>query len=68
MAAEQLTLVWSSDIVRDGDGVVRLVARKPLSHMSRKRAAEQWQAAEGFVGFRQLGKSGWLAFIGLAHL
>ena len=40
MAAEQLTLIWSSDLVPDGDGAMRLVARKPLSHMSREQAAK----------------------------
>jgi hypothetical protein len=39
MAAEQLTLIWTSELVSDGAGAVRLVARKPLSHMSRERAA-----------------------------
>lgn len=53
MATEQLTLVWTSDIVTDGDGVVRIVARKPLSHMSRARAAKvigcsEWTVSDLF--------------------
>jgi hypothetical protein len=37
--AEQLTLIWTSDLVTRSDGRTELVARKPLSHMSRRRAA-----------------------------
>ena len=40
MAAEQLTMVWESEIIREGAGVVRVVARKPLSHMPVKQAAK----------------------------
>jgi hypothetical protein len=40
MVAEQLTLIWTSEIVKDGDGRVRLVAKTPLSHMTREQAAK----------------------------
>ena len=36
---QQLALIWESEIVPRGDGRVELVARKPLSEMSAKRAA-----------------------------
>lgn len=53
MAAEQLTLIWTSEIVTDGDSAVRLVARKPLSHMSREQAAKvlgvsEWTVSDMF--------------------
>ena len=57
MVAEQLTLIWTSELVSDGAGAVRLVAHKPLSHMSRKRAAvvlgvSEWTVSDLFrMGF-----------------
>lgn len=32
--AEQLTLIWTSEIIRDGNGRVRLVAKEPKRNMS----------------------------------
>jgi hypothetical protein len=51
--AEQLTLIWTSDLVTRGDGRTELVARKPLSHMSRRRAAavlgvSEWTVSDLF--------------------
>jgi hypothetical protein len=37
--AEQLTLIWESELVAKGDGKMELVAKRPLSVMSTKRAA-----------------------------
>jgi hypothetical protein len=37
--AEQLTLIWESELVARGDGRMEVVARRPLSHMSCKQAA-----------------------------
>lgn len=46
---EQLTLFWESDLVTRGDGRVELVARRPLSHMSRKQAARALGVSEWTV-------------------
>lgn len=40
MATEQLALIWDSEIVKDGSGVVRLVAKTPLQDLSVKQAAK----------------------------
>lgn len=40
MAAEQLALIWESELVRDGDGRVRLVAKVPVKDLSCKQAAK----------------------------
>jgi hypothetical protein len=37
---QQLTLIWESELIERGDGRVELVARKPLSEMSVRRAAK----------------------------
>ena len=47
--SEQLTLIWDSELVSKGDGRVELVARRPLSHMSRKRAAKVLGVSEWTV-------------------
>jgi len=39
MEAEQLTLIWSSELVREGENTVRLVARKPQKWISAREAA-----------------------------
>ena len=49
MAAEQLTLIWESELIREGAGVVRVVARRPLSHMSVKQAARILDCSEWTV-------------------
>ena len=72
MATEQLTLIWSSELVQEGGGAVRLVARQPLSHMGCAQAAKilgvsEWTVTdlfrEGFIngfkpGSRALRKDG----------
>lgn len=40
MAAEQLALIWDSEVIRDGAGVVRLVAKTPVKDVSCKQAAK----------------------------
>jgi transposase len=40
MAIEQLALIWESEIVRDGEGRVRLVAKQPVKDLSCKQAAK----------------------------
>ncbi len=40
MAAEQLALIWDSEVIRDADGVVRLVAKRPVKDLSCKQAAK----------------------------
>jgi hypothetical protein len=47
--AEQLTLVWESELVPRADGRMELVPRRPLSHMSRKRAAKVLGVSEWTV-------------------
>ena len=49
MAEQMMLLVWESEVVRAGDNRVSLVARKPLSHMSRRRAAEVLGVSEWTV-------------------
>jgi hypothetical protein len=46
---EQLVLVWDSEVVPRGEGRVELVARRPLSHMSRKQAAKVLGCSEWTV-------------------
>lgn len=46
---EQLALVWESELVPRGDGRMELVPRRPLSHMSRKRAARVLGVSEWTV-------------------
>jgi len=38
--AEQLLMIWESEIKRTGDNTVTCVARQPLSRMSPKQAAK----------------------------
>ena len=38
--AEQLLMIWESDITRTDDNTVTCVARKPLTRMSPKQAAK----------------------------
>ena len=38
--AEQLLMIWESEITRTGDNTVTCTARKPLSRMSPKQAAK----------------------------
>ncbi len=40
MVAEQLALIWDSELVRDSNGVVRLVAKQPVKDLSCKQAAK----------------------------
>lgn len=40
MAAEQLALIWDSEVIREANGVVRLVAKKPVFDMTAKDAAK----------------------------
>lgn len=47
--AEQLTLIWESELVTRGDGRVELVARRPLSEMSVRRAAKVLGVSEWTV-------------------
>jgi hypothetical protein len=47
--AEQLTLIWESELVSRGDGRMEVVARRPLSHMSRKQAARALGVSEWTV-------------------
>lgn len=37
---QTLCLIWESELVRDGEGSVRVVARKPLCRMTVKAAAK----------------------------
>ena len=46
---EQLTLIWESELVTRGEGRVEVVARRPLSHMSRKQAARALGVSEWTV-------------------
>ena len=39
MANEQLALIWNSEVVREADGVVRLVAKKPMADLKVHQAA-----------------------------
>ena len=48
--SEQLhLLIWESEVVPAGDGRVTMVARRPLSHMSRKQAAKVLGCSEWTV-------------------
>lgn len=48
--AEQLhLLIWESEILPAGEGRVTVVARRPLSHMSRKQAAKVLGVSEWTV-------------------
>lgn len=47
--AEQLTLVWESELVPKGDGRMELVPKRPLSHMNRKQAAKVLGVSEWTV-------------------
>lgn len=40
MGAEQLSLIWESELVRDGDGRVRLVAKTPKKDLNVSEAAK----------------------------
>ncbi len=42
-------LIWESEVVTRGPGRVELVARRPLSHMSRKHAAKVLGVSEWTV-------------------
>jgi hypothetical protein len=46
---EQLTLIWESELVPRGDGRLEVVARRPLSHMSRRQAARALGVSEWTV-------------------
>ena len=46
---QQLTLIWESELVPRGDGRVEVVARRPLSHMSRRQAARALGVSEWTV-------------------
>ena len=48
--AEQLhLLIWESEVVAAGEGRVTVIARRPLSHMSRKQAAKVLGVSEWTV-------------------
>lgn len=48
--SDQLPLfVWESEVVTRGEGRVEIVARRPLSHMSRKQAARVLGVSEWTV-------------------
>lgn len=49
MAQQLMLMIWESELVKAGDNRVALVARKPLSHMSRRRAAEVLGVSEWTV-------------------
>lgn len=44
-----MLLVWESEAVAAGENQVMLIARKPLSHMSRKQAAKALGCSEWTV-------------------
>ena len=48
--SEQLhLLIWESEVVTAGEGRVTVIARRPLSHMSRKQAARVLGCSEWTV-------------------
>ena len=47
--AEQLLMIWESDITRTGDNTVVCTARKPLSRMSPKQASKVLGCSEWTV-------------------
>ncbi|MEI6655820.1 MAG: hypothetical protein WCP45_13735 [Verrucomicrobiota bacterium] len=57
--AEQLLMIWDSEITRTGENTVTLTARRPLSRMSTKQAARLLGCTEWTV--RKLYRKGLLS-------
>jgi|GEM_PF-2941129 len=49
MAEQMHLLIWESEVVPAGEGRVTMIARRPLSHMSRKQAARVLGCSEWTV-------------------